>query len=74
MFTSLVDAALADAAARGFDSGFIGLAASNPLAAHLKRRRRTIEYRTELHAVHWPDQPVPDLDPTLPAQPEAGLL
>ena len=73
VFTSLVDAALADAAARGFDSGFIGLAASNPLAAQLKRRR-TVEYRTELHTVHWPDQPEPVLDPALPAQPEAGLL
>lgn len=74
VFLSLVDAALSDAAERGFDSGFIGLASSNPLAAQLKRRRRAIEYRTELHTVHWPDRPEPDLDSALPAQPEAGLL
>lgn len=73
LFLALVDAALGQAGDRGFDSGFIGLAAANPLADALKRRRRAIAYRTVLHTVHWPDQPAPTLDGR-PAQPEAALL
>lgn len=74
MFLALVDAALAQAAARGFDSGFIGLSEANPLTVILKRKRRAITYRTLLHSVHWQDQPEPRLDPSRPAQPEAALL
>jgi len=51
---ALLDAALAEAAARGLDTLLLGLAAGHPLLA-VARRRRHRPYRSTLYAVHFDD-------------------
>lgn len=73
LFDFLLDAALAQASARGFDSAILGMASERGLAGRA-RRRRTIEYRTVLYRVSWPNPSENGEPVTRLPNPELGLL
>lgn len=53
IFTALMEAAYAEARARGLVYGVIGLASRHPWRAWLKKRFRPREYASTLYTVHW---------------------
>lgn len=55
VFRSLIEAAHAEARARGYVYLVIGLAARHPWLPWLRRRFRPREYASVLYAVHWED-------------------
>ena len=75
IFLALLEAALDLSAQRGFGAAAVGLASAHPWRAALKRRYRTLEYRTELYLAHWPEagDMVAAVERQLPF-PELGLL
>jgi hypothetical protein len=73
VFLRLVDAALTQASARGLSVAALGLPTEHPWRARLLKRRRALEYRTELFRVVAQDTTLAPLD-TRPPQPEIALL
>ncbi len=53
IFQALVEAAYAEARARGLVYGVIGLASRHPWRAWLEKRFRPREYASTLYTVHW---------------------
>lgn len=71
----LVTSALDLAARRGLDAAVLGVPANHPWREAVLRRFRSIEYRTTLYGVFWPelgDPPLPDHGDQV--FPEIGLL
>ena len=75
VFARLVAAALTQARARGLDVAALGVPTRHPWREAILRRRRALEYRTELFRVAWPEDVarLPPLDGR-PAHPEIALL
>jgi hypothetical protein len=55
LFARLVAAALAQARTRGLDVAALGVPTFHPWREAILRRRRALEYRTELFRVAWPE-------------------
>jgi hypothetical protein len=74
-FTRLVGAGLGAANRLGVDAVMVGVPSDHPWRAALRRSMRTIEYRTSLFAVAWPEDAgfVHRIDPER-VFPEIGLL
>lgn len=71
----LVASALDLAALRGLETAVVGVPADHPWKSAIERRYRTLEFRTTLYGVSWPDPDVPRLPSTdRPVFPEIGLL
>lgn len=73
IFQALVEAAHADASARGDAYVVLGLAARHPWMPWVKSRFRAREYRSVLYAVHWEGEAGEALDGRIPHL-EAALL
>jgi hypothetical protein len=75
VFCALIKAALHVADRAGFGAAIAGFATARALRPALKSMARTIEYRTSLFVVHWPEGESAALacDERLP-HPEIGLL
>jgi hypothetical protein len=68
---ALVRAGLAEAHRRGLSVAVLGCGSGHPLRDLVRKTWRSVEYRTDLYAVHWGDAPV--LSDRV-AMPEVALL